>query len=173
MKQLLDELDPAFLKLAECQHALDTKGSETAESHVGSFASNLKNLFCGLETGNCGINASGMHSAFFWHRGFERPSRKQRQQPVIRTLLALSLYSSLRCSPVWFSFQTCHLASRCVKILAAEHRYKLLAGELKKLPNKRPREEGHQAPPPSETSPGDEGNASKRPRGKAKAKSKA
>ena len=39
MKQLLDALEPAFLKLAECQHALDTKGAETEESHVGSFAS--------------------------------------------------------------------------------------------------------------------------------------
>ena len=29
----------SFLKLAECQHALDTKGAETEESHVGSFAS--------------------------------------------------------------------------------------------------------------------------------------
>eukprot|EP00435_Cladocopium_sp_Y103_P014394 s303_g3.t1 len=60
----------------------------------------------------------------------------------------------------------------CVKILAAEHRYKLLAGELKKPQGKRPREEGNNGQAPAPEAEAD-GNAPKKPRAKAKAKAKA
>lgn len=52
---------------------------------------------------------------------------------------------------------------RCVRVLAAEHRYKLLSAEKKTLQNKRERD--------AATGEGEE-SAGKKPRGKAKAKAK-
>lgn len=65
------------------------------------------------------------------------------------------------------------LRFRCVKILAGEHRYKLLCGAPKKGPGKRNAEDPAAAPTAAATAPENAQQPPKKAKGKAKAKAKA